>query len=43
MDEGKRVIYKKIQYLGQLPISWQTVGGLSKPTLTGPKALQKEH
>jgi len=33
MDEGKRVINERIQCLGQLPISWQTVGNSSKPAL----------
>ena len=43
MDEGRQVINKRIQYLGQLPISCQTIGGSSKPTLISSKALQKEH
>ena len=30
MDEGKRVINKRIQYIGQLLTSYQTVEGSSK-------------
>ena len=36
-------INKKIQCLKQLPISWQTVEGSSRPALISPEALQKEH
>ena len=43
MDEGGWVINKKIQYLGQLPISLQTVEGSSKLALISPEALQKKH
>ena len=43
MDEGKRVINKRIQYFEQLPINCQTVRRSSKLALIGPKALQEEH
>ena len=43
MDEGREVINKRIQYLGQLPTSCQTVGALSRLALISPKALQEEH
>jgi len=43
MDEGKRVINEKIQCLRQLPISWQTFGGSSKPALISLEALWKKH
>ena len=41
VDEGKQVINKRIQCLGQLPTSCQIVEGSLKPTLISPKALQK--
>jgi len=39
--EHRRVVNKSIQYLGQLPNSWQTVGASSKPIFMRPEALQK--
>ena len=39
MDEGRRVINKKIQCLRQLPISWQTIEGSLKPALISLEAL----
>ena len=43
MDEGGKVINKRIQYLRQLPASYQTVGASSKFALISPKALQDLH
>ena len=42
-NEHRRVINKRIQCLGQLPINWQAVGVSSKPTFMSLEALQKEH
>ena len=42
-DEHKRAINKNIQYLGQLPNNWQTIGTSLKPIFMSPKALQKGH
>ena len=43
MDKEKQTINEKLQCLGPLPISCQTIGSSSKPALTSPKALPKEH
>ena len=43
MDEENQTINEKLQCLGPLPISCQTVDSSSKPALTSPGALRKEH
>ena len=42
-NEDRQVINERIQYLGQLPNSCQTVGASLKPTFMNLRALQKEH
>ena len=40
-NEHRRAINKSIQYFGQLPNSWQTVGASSKPIFIGPESITK--
>ena len=43
MDEEEQTINEKLQCLGPLPISYQTIDSSSKPALTSLEALQKGH